>query len=1079
MADSYLRFPHLHGDLLTFVAEDDVWLAPLSGGRAWRLSADRVPAAHPRFSPDGGSIAWTSTRDGDPEVHVASVEGGAARRLTHWGDFKTGVRGWSADGDVLAITAAGAASLRRTWAHAVPVDGGPARRLPYGPVESVSVAGDAVLLGSTLSREPAWWKRYRGGTVGQVWAGTTGGGFRRVLAGVDGHIVDPSWVSGRIVVVSDHEGIGNVYSTDVEGADLRRHTDSDPGYVRHLATDGTRVVYECGGELWLLADLAARPRRLDVRLGGPRTARAHRPVPVGEHLGTVSVDPTGRASALEVRGTVQWVTHRDGPATALAAEPGVRYRLPVVLDAERAAWVTDAEGADALEIGDRDGGTPQRFAAGQLGRVLALVASPDGQHLAAASHDGRLLLVDTATGAVREVTRSERGDCTGPAFSPDSAWLAWSHPGTDPVRQIRLARVEDLGDVIDVTPLRFVDTEPAFTADGAHLAFLSLRSFDPVYDAHVFDLSFPAACRPHLVPLRAHTPSPFDPQPAGREAVPTPRRPDEEPEPTTPVTTVDVDGLAERVVAVPVPEARYSCLLAAGDALLWLRHPQRGALGDGRVGTGEPPRAVLERYDLRRRRCEVLVDGLSDVALSGDGSRLVVRDRDALKVLPADRKVEGPESPDEVTVDLDRVQVRIDPAAEWRQMFDEAGRLMADHFWVSDMAGVDWDGVLAEYRPLVDRVGSHDDLVDLLWEVNGELGTSHAYVGPPGDNTDHRRRQGLLGADLSRDADGTWRIAHVLPGESSDPRARSPLRAPGVAVREGDGVLAVGGVRVDPVTGPGPLLAGTAGHPVELLVGPADGSAARRVVVTPLADEERLRYQAWVADRRAHVHDTTGGRVGYLHLPDMMGHGWAQLHRDLRGESQREALVVDLRENRGGHVSQLVVEKLARRVIGWDVARHVGESTYPADAPRGPVVAVANEFSGSDGDIITAAVKALGVGPVVGVRTWGGVIGIDMRYDLVDGTGVTQPRYAFWFDGHGWGIENHGVDPDVEVIMTPDDWATGRDPQLDTAVRLALEALERRPAAVPPDPATRPSRRRPTLPPRGAGTLGGVPDPST
>jgi tricorn protease len=210
----------------------------------------------------------------------------------------------------------------------------------------------------------------------------------------------------------------------------------------------------------------------------------------------------------------------------------------------------------------------------------------------------------------------------------------------------------------------------------------------------------------------------------------------------------------------------------------------------------------------------------------------------------------------------------------------------------------------------------------------------------------------------------------------------------------------------------------------------------------------------------------SGGRVGYLHLPDMMGHGWAQLHRDLRGESQREALVVDVRENRGGHVSQLVVEKLARRVIGWDVGRHHSPETYPLDAPRGPVVAVANEFSGSDGDVVTAAIKALGIGPVVGTRTWGGVIGIDMRYSLVDGTGVTQPRYAFWFDGHGWDLENHGVAPDVEVVMSPDDWATGRDPQLDTAIRLAVEALEQHPAAGPPDPATRPSRRRPVLPPR-------------
>jgi tricorn protease len=306
----------------------------------------------------------------------------------------------------------------------------------------------------------------------------------------------------------------------------------------------------------------------------------------------------------------------------------------------------------------------------------------------------------------------------------------------------------------------------------------------------------------------------------------------------------------------------------------------------------------------------------------------------------------------------------------------------------------------------------------------------------------------------------------VLPGESSDPRARSPLTAPGVDVRPGDAILEVGGRRVDPVTGPAPLLLGTADRPTELTVLPADGGEPRRVVVQPLAGEEQLRYQDWVAGRRAFVADRSEGRLGYLHVPDMVANGWAQLHRDLRRETAREGLIVDVRENRGGHTSQLVIEKLARRVIGWDVARHAQPATYPLDAPRGPVVAVANEFSGSDGDIVTAAFRRLRIGPVVGVRTWGGVIGIDSRYALVDGTAVTQPRYAFWFDDLGWSVENGGVRPDVEVVMTPDDHVAGRDPQLATAIDLALAALAQRPAAVPPDPSSRPSRARPPLPPR-------------
>ena len=638
-----------------------------------------------------------------------------------------------------------------------------------------------------------------------------------------------------------------------------------------------------------------------------------------------------------------------------------------------------------------------------------------------------------------------------------------------------MARIAD-HEVIDVTDGRFTDTDPVFSLDGLYLAFISRRSFDPVYDAQTFDMSFPFGSRPYLVPLAAQTPSPFGPLPGGRPVGQDPPAPDKDtsdsPERTE--VSVDAEGLPGRVVGVPVIEARYSGLRAVKGGLAWLREPVAGVLGEGSASAeDDAPRPVLERFDLGKREVTELVGELDWFDVSGDGTRLVIRDHGDLRVLPSEQK-EDRGSAEWVTVDETRARFTADPAALWRHAFDEAGRLMRRDFWTPDMSGVDWDGVLGSYRPLLDQVRSADDFTDLMWEVVAELGTSHAYVGKAdADGPDHGAAAvGLLGVDLSRDGSGRWVVDRVLPGESSDPRARSPLEAPGVAVRAGDELIAVDGRPVDPVRGPAPLLAGTVGKPVELTIRPgaADPEVRRRVAVVPLRDERRLRYQDWVTGRRRLVRELGDGRLGYLHIPNMVGEGWADFHRDLHTEMRFDALVMDVRGNGGGHISQLVVEKLARRVIGWDQGRWIQPVSYPEDGRRGPVVTVADEFAGSDGDIVTAAIKLLGLGPVVGTRTWGGVIGIEGMpgHELVDGTHMTVPRYAFSFDEYGWGVENHGVDPDVEVLITPDDWAAGRDPQLETAVRLALEALEKQAPKAPADPATGPSKARPPLPPRGS-----------
>ncbi|MBD9733016.1 PDZ domain-containing protein [Streptomyces sp. H28] len=1081
---TYLRLPHLNGDLLCFAAEDDLWIAPLDRpGRAWRLTVDRTKLGHPRFSPDGRHIAYTSWHSLDPEVHVIPVDGGPGTRLTYWGSDDTRVCGWEppdehGNAEILAVASHGEPFSYFTWAYKLPCDGSPGRKLPWGPVSDIQTAeidGErkSLLLTGTPPHEPASWKRYRGGATGRLWLHG-----RRLLDGIDGHLHSPMFVAGRIAFLSDHEGVGNLYSCAHDGTDLRRHTDHDAFYARHASSDGTRVVYQCAGDLWMVDDLSpgSLPHRLDVRLSSPRAGRRRHQVPAAQHLDAISVDETGRASAVVVRGSLYWLTHRDGPARTLTDTPGVRVRLPEMLGATgQVAYVTDAEGEDAVEIASLPRATGQRparrLAAGRLGRVLELVADPEGERLAVAAHDGRLLLLGTGEddgGEVTELIRSLNGPVRDLAFSPDGAWLTWSHPGIGrSLRQIKLARLADRL-VVDVTNGRFEDESPVFTRDGRYLAFLSWRGFDPVYDVHTGDLSFPLGCRPYLVPLSSATPSPFALSPEGRPAAggldPVEREDTGEGE--NGAVTVETEGLESRVTPFPVAASKYSALHpVAGCGLVWLRWPISGALGETFANPDDTSgRPTLEHFGIGKARKTELVDHLDVFAVSGDGTRLVVADEGELRAVPA---TEPGDSDSTVWIDARRILHEVDPAAEWRQSYEEAGRLIRAYFWDPGMCGIDWDAVLEQYRPLVERVASPDEFADLLREVLGELGTSHAYVsaarrneGPP----HYQRRQGLLGANLVPWEEG-WTVRRILPGDASDSRARSPLA--GTGIREGAVLTHVDGRAVNPVTGPYPLLAGAGGTTVELTFAPAGGEGApRRVAVVPLIDERPLRYQDWVTKRRQVVRELSDGRCGYLHIPDMGGSGWAQFNRDLRMEVSRPALIVDVRGNAGGHISELVVEKLTRTILGWDLTRDAQPVSYASNAPRGPVVALADEATSSDGDMITAAFKLLRLGPVVGQRTWGGVVGMTGRHRLGDGTVITVPMNAAWFDAYGWSVENYGVAPDLEALRTPLDWAEGRYAQLDDAVRLALDLLESEPPATPPSYRDLPDRSRPKLPPR-------------
>ena len=1148
---AYLRYPDLRDDLITFVAEDDVWMAPVAGGRAWRVSAMGLPARSPKFSPDGTRLAWQVVQGGAPEIVTADVDGGDFRQLTFWGNQSTRLKGFNSAGRVIATTSVEQEDNRLRWAFEVPLDGAAPVKLPYGPVETLAegpAVGDErpMVIGSMLTREQAWWKRYRGGTAGKLWIDADGNGeFERLVPELDGNLSDPMWIDGRIVFLSDHEGYGNLYSVTPQGTDLRRHTDFEGFYVRHASSDGSRIVFESAGRIWLLPSLDADAKPVDIVLGSAGTARRPRPLDVAKHLAGAVPDATGSASVVESHGTLHWLAHRDGPSRVIEADSAVRARLGRPLGNSKAVYVSDRGGEDAVYICNvfgevpaagavpartRDAGSepdtatglvlPRPVSAtgngtgsapvpvltdeqpagapdvGQAGdkvqdgradggtvrigfdrptRVSQLAASPDGSRVGVATEYGEVFLLDVATGELTPVAASDFGAVDQLAFSPDSQWLAWAEPvnAGGSRSRIRLRSVTGSDTVIDVTDGRFSDHDPAFTKDGKYLAFLSERSFDPVYDTHRFDLSFPSSTKPFMVALAAGTPSPFGPAVSGGMPADTAGDGDKE---GTPTVRVDAERIADRIIAVPVPQGRYEKLRAADNALLWQATDIFGVTGDGRAtATDREPASRLERFDLEKKDVSVLVPALDTYEVSGDGSRLVLRHEGNVRVVPSAARVEE-DSAENIRVDLGRIRVRIDPVKMWGQAFDEAWRLQRDFFWAPDMAGIDWEGVRDRYRPLVENLGSHDDLVDLLWEMHGELGTSHAYVTPAPAAEPGSGAQGFLGADL-RPAAGGWEVVRILTAESSDPQAVSPLSAPGADVHPGDIIAAVDGVPVPAAQGPAVLLAGAAGRAVELTIVPAsaEGEAPRqrRIAVVPLASEERLRYQNWVSANRRTVREASNGEFGYLHIPDMVANGWSQLHRDLDEEASRKALVIDVRRNRGGHTSQLVAELIGRKVTAWENPRGGQPSTYPAHAPRGPVVILTDEFAGSDGDIITQTSKLRGIGPVIGTRTWGGVVGIDGRFKLVDGTAVNQPRYAYWFTGGvGWGVENRGVEPDIEVTFPPHAYVAGDDPQLEHGVGILREMLTELPTDQPPARSGYPVLQPAPLPPRPQGRQG-------
>jgi tricorn protease len=1051
----YYRYPTIHQDQIAFVAEDDLWLVHSTGGTARRLTANLGEVTHPFLSPDGEWLAFTGREEGPAEVYLMSTSGGPARRLTFLGGDSM-VVGWHEDQIVFASNR-GQPFRGMFWLYTVDREGHEPQRLPFGPARNVSFARQGVVLGRNTG-DPARWKRYRGGTAGEIWIDEQGTGAFHKLIDLEGNLANPMWIEERIYFISDHEGVGNVYSCLPDGQDLRPHTDHKVFYARNATSDGKRIVYHDGADIYVLDPGTGDNFCVEIAYHSPHVQRSRKFVRARRYLEDYALDRDGSSLALVTRGQSFTMDNWEGPVIQQGVRNGVRYRLTRWLnDGKRVVLVSDQDGEDHLELHSTDGLTPPvKFADLDVGRPGEIKVSPTKDEIVLSNHRQELIRVDLETGELTHIDQSKYGPIAGFDWSPGGNWIAYSFAIN---RRVRIIKIYDLktGEIHPVTKPLLQDVEPAFDPTGKYLYFLSCRIFDPVYDRLHFDLNFPKGMRPYAVTLQVDLPSPFVPQPRGfEENQQTEGDKEKEGDHQAEALVIDFDGIQERIVPFPVEEGIYGDIAAIKDKVFYTVYPVEGARSRQWFEREPPAKARIQVFDMSTLEEATFFDRVTSFKLSADGSAMACRIGNHLRVTRAKRspKEELPseDKPGRKTgwIDLSRAKVSIEPISEWQQMFSEAWRLQRDHFWVEDMSGVDWKKVHERYYPLVARVASRSEFSDLLWEMQGELGTSHAYELGGDYRPRPEYRLGFLGADLAYEpAHDAYRFTYILNGDVWDEKNPPPLKRPGVNVQEGMLLLAVGGERVSQERPPNALLVNQAGQEVQLTIAESDASSPRTVCVKTVADETPLRYRDWVERNRRHVHERTNGRVGYIHIPDMGPNGYAEFHRYFLVELDYEGLIVDIRFNGGGHVSSLLLEKLARQRLGYDLTRWMGHTPYPQESVRGPSVALTNEHAGSDGDIFSHSFKLMKLGTLIGRRTWGGVIGIWPRNWLVDGTLTTQPEFSFWFKDVGWAVENYGTDPDIEVDITPQEYARGIDAQLEQAIAEILKEVESKPPLEP------------------------------
>jgi tricorn protease len=1048
-----LRQPTVSRSQIAFAYAGDIWVASRDGGDARRLTSFPGTESNPHFSPDGKQIAFTMQYGGNSDVYVIDAAGGEARRLT-WHPAPDIARGWSPDGKRILFSSpaatAPAVGVQQLWTVAATGDGVP-ERLPIPDALRGSFAPDGQRLAyEKVSRWDVEWRNYRGGQTHPITIYTIASQAVDTLPSQGTLDTWPAWMGDAIYFISDRDWAANIWKYDVGSKQLAQLTHYKDYDVKTLDAGAGVVVYEEAGYLHLLDPAAGKDTQLAITCRGDLPWAEPRWVDAAKWIESASLSPSGKRALFAARGEVFSVPAEKGDARNLTRSPGTAERTPVWSpDGKHVAWFSDASGEYRLMVGTQEGlDAPREIRFEQPTFFHTADWSPDGKYIAVTDEGLNMLLVEVATGKVTRIdtdTYAHPARTFEPAWSPDSKWLAYSKRLPSQFHVLMAYSMTDRKSY-PLTDGLSDAVSPSWDAGGKYLYFLASTDFGlssgwldlSSYDRHLRRGAY-------LLVLAADTPSPLLPE-SDEEARDTAKAKPDSAKSAVPVR-IDRAGLSQRILALGMPVRAYTSLEAGSEGVVFVTE-----------AIENQPGVTLHRFDLKKRKSESFASPVTRFSLSSDGKKLLYQSGESWMIVGTET---APKAGDgKITVDL---PMRLDPRAEWRQIFREAWRFERDYLYVPNHNGADWDKVWTMYEPWLASLGHRSDLTYLLDLLGGELSLGHTFVFGGDTPAIDTVKIGMLGADFTVE-NGRYRLQRIFSGENWNPNLRAPLSAPGVKARAGDYLLAVNGTDVKPPMSPYEALEGTANRQTVLRLNDKptpDGSWT--VTVVPVADEDDLRTRAWVEDNRRLVDSLSKGKLAYVWLPNTADQGYESFNRYYFAQQDRQGVILDERFNQGGYIADYFVDILARHLRGY-FNNPVGERrpwTEPLTGIFGPKVMLINEYAGSGGDMLPYLFHHMQLGPLIGTRTWGGLVGIWDVPGLIDGGYITAPRGGFFdLQGH-WDVENVGITPDIVVPQTPALVAQGRDPQLERAVQEALRLLQANPVKLLGEPAPPVRVRRP------------------